>query len=123
MPINATYAAFTVSDDVPDGARQAYLPPLAEGEFFQVRGDIDMTEGRGGTRSVGNYLVYQDARRASFGKGAQGSIGEIWIMCPTKPSQIVAVDANGEEIVMAVIPQYRMESIASRLVFAEPISS
>jgi hypothetical protein len=122
-PINATYAAFRPSDECPDGARQAYLPPLADGEFFQVRGDIDMSEGRGGTRAIRNYLVYQDAYRASFGKGAQGGIGEVWIMSPMEPSQIVAVDANGEETVMAVIPQFRMSSIASRLVFAEPIRS
>lgn len=120
-PINAAYAAFTVSDETPEGARKAYLPPLAPGEFFEVRGDIDMSEGRGGTRAVGNFLVYQDARRAAFGKGAQGGIGEVVIMSPMEPTTLTAKDANGEEVVMAVIPRFRCVDLAQRLVFAEPI--
>lgn len=122
-PINATYAAFTVSDETPEGARKAYLPPLAPGEFFQVRGDIDMSEGRGGTRAAGNYLAYQDARRASFGKGAQGGIGGVVIMSPMEPTTLTAKNADGEDIVMAVIPQFRYVDLAQRLVFAEPIDS
>ena len=122
-PINAAYAAFTVSEEAPEGAKKAYLPPLAPGEFFQVRGDIDMSEGRGGTRSAGNYLVYQDARRASFGKGAQGGIGEVVIMSPMEPAILSAKDADGEQVVMAVIPQFRYVDLAQRLIFAEPLSS
>lgn len=122
-PINAAYAAFTVSEETPEGAKKAYLLPLAPGEFYQVRGDIDMSEGRGGTRSAGNYLVYQDARRASFGKGAQGGIGEVVIMSPMEPATLTAKDADGEEVVMAVIPQFRYVDLAQRLRFAEPIDS
>lgn len=122
-PINAAYAAFTVSEETPEGAKKVYLPPLAPGEFFQVRGDIDMSEGRGGTRAAGNYLVYQDARRASFGKGAQGGIGEVVIMSPMEPSVLTALDADGEQVVMAVIPQFRYVDLAQRLVFAESLDS
>lgn len=122
-PINAAYAAFTVSEETPEGAKKAYLPPLSPGEFFQVRGDIDMSEGRGGTRSAGNYLVYQDARRSSFGKGAQGGLGEVIIMSPMDPSVLTAKNAEGEDVVMATIPQFRYIDLAQRLVFAESLDS
>lgn len=123
LPINAAYAAFKISEETPEGAKKAYLPPLAPGEFYQVRGDIDMSEGRGGTRDAGNYLVFRDAQRASYGKGAQGGIGEVIIMSPMEPTTLTAKDANGEEVVMAVIPRFRYVDLAQRLVFAEPLDS
>jgi hypothetical protein len=121
-PFNAAYATFRPSDEVPEGNVEAILPPLKDGEFFQVRGDIDMSEGRGGTRGVGNYLRYEDAYRASFGKGAQGGIGEVWIMVPSEPSEITAIDADGFKVVMAVVPNFRMVSVSQRLIIPNPPS-
>lgn len=55
--------AYTVQAEVPDDT------------LFEVRGDIDMTEGRGGTYVAGFFADYADAFRAAEGLGAQGQRG------------------------------------------------
>lgn len=55
-------------------AVQAEVP---NDSVFEVRGDIDMTEGRGGTYVAGIFANYADAFRASEGLAAQGQRGYI----------------------------------------------
>lgn len=44
---------------------------LEDGEFFQVREDIDKSEGRMGAKPAGNFLDYPAAYRHAHGRGAQ----------------------------------------------------
>lgn len=73
---------------------------LNDGEFFQVREEIDKTEGRMGTRPAGNFLDYGAAYRAAAGKNAQGGRGAIVIMTPSGHDDITAIDTNGAPVLI-----------------------
>jgi hypothetical protein len=126
QPVNDYYGRFHPGVKVSKGGWMesktvvAVLPPLAPGEFYQVREETDKTEGRGGSRAAGNFLVYQDAYRASAGKGVQGSAGAIVIGTPREAKQITALHADGSEVVIAIIPEFTYYSVASRLVIEAP---
>lgn len=90
---------------------------LNDGEFFQVREEIDKSEGRMGTRPAGNFLDYTAAFRAAAGKNAQGGRGAIVIMSPAGSDDITAVDADGQTVLIEQRSAWRMVSLASRLSF------
>lgn len=73
---------------------------LNDGEYFQVREEIDKSGGRMGTRAVGNFLDYEAAYRAATDKNAQGGRGKIVIMSPSGHEDITAVDADGEVVLI-----------------------
>lgn len=97
----------------------AFLPELNDGEFYQVQEEMDKSEGRLGTRPAGNFLNYQDAYRASAGKGVQGSAGEILIAVPRKVN-VMAQSSSGAEVLMAVNTEYSLQNVHQRLVIEVP---
>jgi hypothetical protein len=88
---------------------------LHDGEFFQVREEIDKSEGRMGTRAAGNFLDYPTAFRAAAGKNAQGGRGRIDIMSPAGHEDITAVDADGETILIESRTRWTTIRLSSRL--------
>lgn len=96
------------------------LPPLNEGEFYQVQEEMDKSEGRMGNRAAGNFLNYQDAYRASAGKGVQGSAGDILIAIPLEPRKIIALDSEGNKVVMGVHARYSYQQLSQRLIIEVP---
>lgn len=82
---------------------------LNDGEFFQVREEIDKSEGRMGTKPAGNFLDYAAAVRAAVGKNAQGGLGAIVIMSPSGHEDITALDADGRHIIIE--PRTRWSSV------------
>lgn len=93
---------------------------LNDGEFFQVREEIDKSEGRMGTREAGNFLDYAAAYRAAAGKNAQGGRGAIVIMSPSGHDDITALDANGEPVLIEPRTRWSGVGIDSRLRFPNP---
>lgn len=92
---------------------------LNDGEFFQVREEIDKSEGRMGTKPAGNFLDYAAAVRAAVGKNAQGGLGAIVIMTPSGREDITAVDADGETVLIEARTRWAARSLASRLRFPD----
>lgn len=45
---------------------------------FLARGDIDQTEGRGGSRDLGRFTEVEEAIQAARGQGVQGDDGEVY---------------------------------------------
>lgn len=131
-PINDYYAAVTPGDAPARSARyDTGLPGLSapdpvsvefdlnEGEFFQVREEIDKSEGRMGTKPAGNFLDYPAAYRAAAGKNAQGGLGAIVIMSPSGREDITAVDADGEPVLIEARTRWSAILLASRLRFPD----
>ncbi|MCU6481962.1 hypothetical protein [Arthrobacter sp. A2-55] len=119
-PINTSHGVF--HPDIVLGAAKldATLPPLGPGEFFEVLEEIDKTEGLRGTRGAGNFLNYRDAYAAAAGLGVQGGRAMIVIISPVGTENITALDENGQEVVVATVPQLRTVPIFHRLVFVQP---
>lgn len=92
---------------------------LNDGEFFQVREEIDKSEGRMGTKPAGNFLDYTDAFRAAAGKNAQGGRGAIIIMSPSGHEDITAVDADGEAVLIERRTRWSTVELSSRLRFPD----
>lgn len=90
---------------------------LNDGEFFQVREEIDKSEGRMGTRPAGNFLDYTDAFRAAAGKNAQGGRGAIVIMTPSGHDDITAIGADGETVLIEPRTRRSGVDLANRLRF------
>ncbi|HEX9227565.1 MAG TPA: hypothetical protein VF885_13055 [Arthrobacter sp.] len=90
---------------------------LNDGEFFQVREEIDKTEGRMGTRPAGNFLDYTAAYRAAAGKNAQGARGAIVIKYPSGRDDITAIGADGETVLIETRTRWSGAGIESRLRF------
>lgn len=90
---------------------------LEDGEFLQVCEDIDMTEGRMGTKPAGNFLDYPAAYRHARGRGAQGSIADIVIISPAGIRNVTALKADGTEVIMGHDTTWRTKSLQSRLRF------
>lgn len=115
-PWNTAYG--TVHPDTKLGSsKNAVVFTLESGEFFQVRGDIDMSEGRGGTRAAGNFLDYPAAYNHAKGRGAQGSIAEIVIMSPAGIDDITALRADGTLKVVDRVTRWRSVSLKRRVRF------
>lgn len=92
---------------------------LNDGEYFQVREEIDKSEGRMGTKAAGNFLDYPAAFRAAAGKNAQGGRGAIVIMSPSGTEDATAVDAAGRTVVIESRTRWRSVGLASRLRFTD----
>ncbi|QOD06024.1 hypothetical protein [Pseudarthrobacter sp. BIM B-2242] len=90
-----------------------------DGEFFQVREEIDKSEGRMGTKPAGNFLDYAAAYTAAAGKNAQGGRGAIVIMSPSGHDDITAVDANGETVLIEPRTRWSGIDLSSRLRFPD----
>ena len=90
---------------------------LNDGEFFQVREEIDKSEGRMGTRPAGNFLDYTAAFRAAAGKNAQGGRGAIVIMSPSGHDDITAIGSDGETVLIEPRSRWSAADLASRLRF------
>lgn len=127
-PINDHYATVHLGEAPAPEAEKAWwrgeTPParnvefdLNDGEYFQVREQIDKCEGRMGTRPAGNFLDYGDAFRAAAGKNAQGGRGAIAIMYPAGTEQTTALDAEGNTVVLETRTSWRATGLASRLRF------
>jgi hypothetical protein len=57
----------------------AVTAELPNDSTFEVRGDIDQTEGRGGLYTAGYFADYASAFRAAEGLGVQGTCGQVLI--------------------------------------------
>lgn len=57
----------------------AVTAELPNDSVFEVRGDIDQSEGRGGRYTAGYFADYASAFRAADGLGVQGTRGEVLI--------------------------------------------
>ena len=57
----------------------AVTAELPNDSLFEVRGDIDQTEGRGGAYTAGYFADYASAFKAAEGLGVQGSRGQVLI--------------------------------------------
>ena len=90
---------------------------LNDGEFFQVREEIDKSEGRMGTKPAGNFLDYEAAYAAAAGKNAQGGRGAIVIMSPSGHDDITAVDTDGETVLIEPRTRWAGIDLSSRLRF------
>lgn len=90
---------------------------LEDGEFFQVREDIDKSEGRMGTKPAGNFFDYAAAYRHAHGRGAQGSIAEIVIVSPNGLEHVTALSADGTAVIMGHNTIWRTSSLQGRLRF------
>lgn len=93
---------------------------LEDGEFFQVREEIDKCEGRMGTNPAGNFLDYPSAFRAAAGKNAQGGSGAIVIMSPSGHDDLTALDTDGETVLIERRTRWSGIGLASRLRFPDP---
>lgn len=120
-PMNTAYATVTPGP-APDRTLAVELE-LADGEFFQVREDLDKSEGRGGTSPAGNFLHYPDACRAARGKGAQGSIATIVIMTPDGLDQVSATAEGGSTVILDIVKRWRSVDLSQRLTFVHPPNS
>ena len=92
---------------------------LNDGEYFQVREEIDKSEGRMGTKPAGNFLDYPTAFRAAAGKNAQGGLGAIVIMSPSGREDITAVGADGETVLIETRTRWSGIDLSSRLRFPD----
>lgn len=115
-PFNTNYG--TVHPDrEPGTGKNAVEFTLEDGEFFQVREDIDKSEGRGGTNPAGNFLDYPAAYRHAHGRGAQGSIAAIVIMTPAGTENVTALQVDGTTVIMAHNTKWQATSLQRRLHF------
>lgn len=96
---------------------------LNDGEYFQVREEIDKSEGRMGTKPAGNFLDYPAAYAAAAGKNAQGGRGAIVIMSPAGTEDITATDANGTSVVIESRIRWHAVGLATRLRFLDSSGS
>lgn len=115
-PINDYYAIVRPGEGPGTSALSVEFD-LNDGEFFQVREEIDKCEGRRGTRPAGNFLDYAAAYRAADGKNAQGGRGAIVIMSPSGHDDITALDADGETVLIEPRSRWSGVDLASRLRF------
>jgi hypothetical protein len=115
-PWNDHYGTVRPSDE-PGTSAMSVEFDLNDGEFFQVREQIDKSEGRLGTKPAGNFLDYAAAYRAADGKNAQGYRGEIVIMSPDGADDITAQDADGNTVLIESRIRWRMIGLPRRLRF------
>lgn len=115
-PINTHYGTVHPTEG-PGDSLWAVEFELHPGECFQVREDIDMTEGRGGTLPAGNFLHYPDAYGAARGKGAQGSRGAIEIMTSRGSSDITALAQDGSAVTIGTLSEWIRVPLSSRVRF------
>lgn len=131
-PINDYYGTVHPGPaPVPRAEEQSWLsglsrPParnvqfdLNDSEYFQVREEIDKSEGRMGTKPAGNFLDYEAAYRAAAGKNAQGGRGAIVIMTPSGREDITAVDADGGVVLIEGRTRWSTIALSSRLRFPD----
>lgn len=115
-PFNTAYAAVHPTSGPSDDPNAVTLE-LVEGEYFEVREEIDKTEGRLGTRPGGNFLHYPDAYRVAKGAGAYGSPAAIYIKSPDGYQDITAARADGTAQVMGKTPKWKTTSLPERVIF------
>lgn len=101
----------------PDGRNVEF--DLNDGEYFQVREEIDKSEGRRGTKAAGNFLDYPTAFRAAAGKNVQGGRGQIVIMTPAGSEDITATEADGTTVIIEARTRRSPVDLASRLRFTD----
>jgi len=115
-PINDHYGTVR-SAEGPGTSALSVEFDLNDGEYFQVREEIDKSEGRMGTRPAGNFLDYAAAYRAADGKNAQGARGAIVIMTPSGRDDITALGAAGETILIEPRSRWTTVKLPRRLRF------
>ncbi len=67
-------------NDEPDEHAAGPLPKRVQATvelIFEARGDIDQTEGRGGTRVIGYSRLRSEAAEMAKGQGAMGTPGQV----------------------------------------------
>lgn len=114
-PVSKSEGFFYPSATLGFGKTDAYLPPLNEGEYFQVEDKSYWEIGQ--PVLPNNFLNYADAYEAAKGRGEYGCLAEIVIMSPSKPRKVTAIGAEGEEVVIYTVPEYFKVEVSSRLVF------
>jgi hypothetical protein len=81
---------------------------ILQGELvylFEGRGDVDQTEGRGGTRCVGWYLSRKDAENAVKNEGVMGTPGYV------KSHQALAVRMDNGDFQYYKIEKLEVETV------------
>lgn len=126
-PVNSTQACFhpmeplTVSGSIDPTVTMGILPPLNSDEFYQVREEIDKSEGSGRRTPAGNFLNYRDAYAAAWAKGVQGAIAEILIV-KLRKTQITALDSDGNKIIMGTTHDFVRIPLKKRLIMESPVT-
>lgn len=82
-----------------------YILRLEPGDLFVVHEDTNKSDGRGPRIQHSRHLDLANACRTARGLGVQGSLGGIGIQAPTS-RDIMAFDADGNEVVVATTVEY-----------------
>ncbi|XKH58404.1 hypothetical protein LG293_17410 (plasmid) [Citricoccus nitrophenolicus] len=83
-----------------------YILRLEPGDVFAVFEDSNKSDGRGPRFLHSLHLDLGYATLSARGLGVQGSLGDIGIQAPTS-RDIMAFDADGNEVVVATTIEYR----------------
>lgn len=117
-PFNIAYGMFHPTVTLGFGKTDAFLPALNKNEYFQVQDKRPWKIGEPSTPM--NFLVYADAYSAAQNRGEQGSQAEIVIKSPAPPREIIALDGEGNKVVVQIVQDFISVQISSRLVFSKP---
>lgn len=120
-PVSKSEGVFYPAATLGFGKTDAYLPPLNDGEYFQVEDKSHWEIGQ--PVRANNFLNYADAYEAAAGRGEYGSRADIVIMSPVKTREVTAIGGGGEEVVIYTVPEYIAIDVASRLVFPKPYTA